>query len=57
MFPRTAARLELARAIGGGLVAPLRFLAFLPFRARIRREIAADVAAGVGGPPAPPPPG
>ncbi|MFT7075902.1 MAG: lipid-A-disaccharide synthase [Planctomycetota bacterium] len=50
MFPRTAARLELARAIGGGLVAPLRFLAFLPFRARIRREIAADVAAGVGVP-------
>ncbi|QDV07938.1 Glycosyl transferase [Planctomycetes bacterium Poly30] len=48
MLPRTAARLELARAIGGGLVAPLRFLAHLPARARVRREIAADVAAGAG---------
>ena len=42
MLPRTAARLELARAVGGGLVAPLRFLAHVPSRARIRREIAAD---------------
>lgn len=50
MLPRTAARLELARAIGGGLVAPLRFLAHLPSRARIRREIAADVASGAGVP-------
>ncbi|MEM8711134.1 MAG: hypothetical protein AAGG01_09285, partial [Planctomycetota bacterium] len=46
MRPRTAARLELARAIGGGLAAPLRFLAHLPTRSRIRREIAADVTAG-----------
>lgn len=48
MMPRTAARLELARAVGGGLVAPLRYLAHVPFRSRIKYDIKADVAAGNG---------
>ena len=48
MMPRTSARLELARAIGGGLVAPLRFLVNLPQRSRSRYDVAGDVAAGSG---------
>ena len=48
MMPRTAARLELARAVGGGLVAPLRYLAHVPFRTRIKYDIKADVTAGSG---------
>lgn len=48
MAPRTAARLELARAVGGGLVAPLRYLAHVPKRRRILAEIREDVTAGAG---------
>ena len=55
MLPRTAARLELARAVGGGLVAPLRYLAHVPFRTRIKYDIAADVKAGDGVIADPPP--
>lgn len=50
MRPRTAARLELARAVGGGLVSPLRYLAFVPSRARIRAEVRRDVEEGAAQP-------
>lgn len=48
MRPRTAARIELARAVGGILAAPLRYAAHLTVRGRVRREIAQDVAAAAG---------
>ncbi|MEM9381696.1 MAG: hypothetical protein AAGB93_17200 [Planctomycetota bacterium] len=44
MAPRTAARLELARAVGGALAAPLRYAAHLAVRGRMRRELDRDVA-------------
>lgn len=53
--PTTLARLELARAIGGGLVAPLRYLASVPGRGAAKRRVARDVAEGAGRVEPPPP--
>lgn len=46
--PRTAARLELGRALGGALLAPLRYAAHVPARRRVLSEVAEDVRAGSG---------
>ena len=46
--PRTAARLELGRALGGALLAPLRYAAHVPARRRVLAEVAADVRDGTG---------
>ncbi|MEM1448573.1 MAG: hypothetical protein AAGI22_05640 [Planctomycetota bacterium] len=48
MAPRTAARLELARAVGGALVSPLRYAAHLTVRGRMKRELDRDVAEASG---------
>lgn len=48
MSPKTAARLELARAIGGGLLSPFRYLAHVPGRGRAMAAIAEDVRLGEG---------
>ncbi len=46
--PRTAARLELGRALGGALLAPLRYAAHVPVRRRVLSEIREDVHEGAG---------
>ena len=46
--PRTAARLELGRAVGGALLAPLRYLGHVPVRRRVLSEIRRDVQEGSG---------
>jgi len=43
--PRSLARRELARALGGALIAPFRFVAWLPRRGNDRAAVRGDVAA------------
>lgn len=48
MSPRFAARLELARAVGGALIVPFRYLVHRFGRAKEMRRIADEVRAGAG---------
>lgn len=48
MRPRNAARLELARALGGAALAPVRYAAHVPVRRRVLAEIRQDVLEGAG---------
>ncbi len=48
LSPKSAARLELARAVGGGLCVPLRYAAHLVTRRSEMAHIRADIVAGAG---------
>lgn len=48
MSPKLAARLELARAVGGALIVPFRYLVHRFGRAKEMRRIADEVRAGAG---------
>ncbi len=48
MSPKFAARLELARAVGGALIVPLRYLVHRFGRAKEMERIAEEVRAGAG---------